>query len=237
MRRTSKRQIRMKLAPAEELCLAVDNFDPGAGVVMIDGVACRLFIRRRERMDLSRQGGLRVRVVSVPEAGGDGWLPKGARETDENIPAFVRQLNRRPVRIESEGYERNAACEDYAAFARQFPVGSLVGADVLWVRRDKIGLRLAPGIETRMPVGDFVDRPSGWRRQDLYRLPIPDRIEVIVRRVCPERKSVTVSLHGYMQDLKYCSAAAGYRSGYDAREGMFRLLPWERDTPEGNIGR
>ena len=35
---------------------------------------------------------------------------------------------------------------------------------------------------------------------------------------------------GYPQDAKSCNTTAGCRSSYDVRNGMFRLMPWERNT-------
>ena len=34
----------------------------------------------------------------------------------------------------------------------------------------------------------------------------------------------------YPKDDKYCDAAAGYRSAYDASSGIFQYLPWVRDA-------
>ena len=232
MKRTSKRQMRMNFSPDDERRVAIDAIDPGSDAVTIDGMTCWLRVRRDAIRHAANPGSLRARVVSVPEAEGDGWLPKGHREEKDGILAWVRQRNRRPVCLELAGSRRQADIEGFAEFSRRHPVGSLVEAEVLWLRRDKIGLRLAPGIETRMSAGDYVDRLPGWTRGELWRLPIPDRLEVIVRRVWPERQNVTVSLHGYMQDPQYCNAAAGYRRQYGAREGMFRQLPWDRGRPE-----
>ena len=134
--------------------------------------------------------------------------------------------------LQSAGMERQADSAGYEEFARRHAVGSLIEAQVLWLRRDKIGLQLADGIRARMPVGDYVDRLPGWTRLEMWRLPVPERLEVIVRSVRPELRRVTVSLHGYPQDPEYCNAASGYRDGYDARERMFRQLPWDRGRPE-----
>jgi hypothetical protein len=235
MRRTSKRQLRMNFAEGDKRRVVISQLDPGAKETTINGIGCCFQVRRNELQDLAHMDALQLTVVSVPEVEGDGRLPRGSRPDPDDINVWLRARNRRPVLLQSAGWEKRADCAGYAEFARQHPVGSLIEARVLWLRRDKIGLRLTDGIQARMPIGDYVDRLAGWTRLELWRLPVPDRLEVIVRSVRPELRSVTVSLHGYLQDPKYCNAAAGYRRQYDAREGMFRQLPWERgrhETPE-----
>jgi hypothetical protein len=229
MRRTSKRQMRFGFSLNDTLRVGFGCIDPGFTMASVGGVECRLSTLWEERQDLSGGGSLRVRVVSIPESEGDGWLPKGTRRQEEDILLFMRQRNRQPVWVESERFNRRADPAAYEEFAHSHPVGSMIEADVLWVRRNKIGLRLAENIHARMPIGDYVDRLTGWRRMDLFRFPVPDRLEVIIRSIRPERNSVTVSLHGYLQDQKYCDAASGYRRKYDVRNGLFRLLPWDRD--------
>ncbi len=56
---------------------------------------------------------------------------------------------------------------------------------------------------------------------------------MIVRRLNLERQVIVVTMYGYPRDPKYCNAAAGYRSAYDAREGMFVRLPWDREPNAG----
>ena len=101
-------------------------------------------------------------------------------------------------------------------------------AEVVAVFGHNIRLQFEGGLQSRMSIGDYWDQWPFCRRADRTGFRVPNRIEVSVRRIDPGRRFLNVSMHGYPQDGKYCNSAAGYRSTYDARQGMFRLLPWER---------
>jgi len=108
---------------------------------------------------------------------------------------------------------------------------SLLEADVVRVYRHHIRLRFKGGLESRASTGDYWDRWPECSRTQGTSYHVPNRIEVIVRRLDPRSKVINVSMHGYTRDDKYCNAAAGYRSTYEAQKGIFQRLPWERSDP------
>ena len=108
------------------------------------------------------------------------------------------------VRVRIERIERGhaaaaleTAIEPWEAFARRHPAGSLVEAEVLAVSPNKIRLRFEGGLQTRMSIGDYWDRWPPCGRDDRMKLHVPNRIEVIVRRLEPGRRILSVSMHGY----------------------------------------
>lgn len=236
MKRMSKREIAYRCEMTESVQVVIDRLEHGHAVVNLDGMECRLDITRQERIDLSVAGRRRAYLTSWPNRQGDGMLPKGHRT--EGDDGFYRRGGDDQVRVRL----RTPACDEdfarlrYHRYAAQHAVGEMVEAQVVSAYRNKIRLRLAKGVYSTLPITDYLDRLPGWRRIDLGRWPIPDRMEVILRHIDAERRVIRVTCHGYPRDPDYCNAASGYRAAYDAREGMFCQLPWERPQKNGRAG-
>lgn len=229
MKRMSKREIGFRFDMIYEARVRIDRLEGGNAVVKLEGVECRFDLLRTERRDLSATGAIPSFVNSYEARQGDGWLPRGTKHDESEIQRFFRATSRkRPVYIHSVGLDSGSNHQKYEDFARLHPVGSIVEGEVIDRYSDKIRIRLEGGVNVRMGIRDYVDRWPRVRRLDLGNVHWPNRVEVIVRRIDLERHVVVVTMHGYPKDGKYCNATAGYRASYDAREGMFRLLPWER---------
>ncbi len=233
MRRISKREIAFRVDMLDRVRVDIERLERGHAVVKLEGIECRLEIARSERRDLATSGKQIASVVSYPNRLGDGMPPRGLRQDRDAPDGLFRGLQELRVCLTTPGCDHDVSTRRYQRFEKKYPVGSLIEAEVISVFRDKIRMRLAHQVYATMPINSYVDRLPNWRRMDLSRFPVPERLEVIVRSVNPEGRRVEVTLHGYQRDQKYCNATAGYRQTYDAHEGMFRLLPWRRGTNDG----
>lgn len=230
MKRMSKREILFRFDMIDEVSAHIDRFEHGHAVTTVNGVECCLDVTRSERRDLAHPGKVRAYVVSYPNRRGDGTFARGHKQEKDDLDLFLRCGQARRVCLDSVGRDREVTSTYYELFARNHPIGSLINADVVAVYKDKVRMRLGFRVFTTMPIRSFVDRPSIWRRSDLGGFPVPERVEVILRSIDPRRAVVTVSMHGYSRDPKYCNSASGYRRTYDAREGSFKELPWDREA-------
>jgi hypothetical protein len=228
MRRVSKRDIGFRFDFVNEVRVPVIHREHKGGKVMLEGVDCHLTLLPDEWRDLAHPGVIHARVSDFPERKGDGWLPKGTKPDTDAFPFPWRSSGN--VTMVSEGVQSYANTLRYEAFARRYPVGSLVEARTVTRHSNKIRIELPGGLITRMATTDYVDRWPSCPRTDVSTLDFPERVEVIVRRIYPSRHVVTVTMHGYPRDPKYCNAASGYRRNYDAQEGAFVLLPWNREA-------
>ncbi len=229
MRRISKREIGFRFGMIDEARVRIDRLERGHAVATLAGVECQLNLRRSERQDLAKKGSMKAFVNSYTTREGDGWLPKGTRPDETGIDElFGKPPKKAPVFLQSEGFNHDSNRNMYENFARLHPVGSMVEAEVIDRYSDKVRIRFEGSVHSRMSMRDYVDRWPLCRRADLGNMRWLNRIEVIVRRIDLQRHVVVVSMHGYPKDGRYCNASAGYRSSYDASEGMFRLLPWQR---------
>lgn len=229
MRRISKREIGFRFDLQGVVRVRIHRLEGGHAVTKLNGIECRLDVLRSERRDLGNVTGVLAHVDSLPPRLGDGWLPRGKGSPKADLGDFFSQCSGgRPVCLRSQGLD-HPPCR-YEAFARLHPVGSLVEAEVIQTFNRKVRLRFDGGIVCTMANGDYVHRWPRGARIDRDRIDWPRRIEVIVRRIDVRRQYLDVSTHGYPKDDKYCDAAAGYRSGYDAQRGIFRRLPWEKDS-------
>ncbi len=232
MRRMSKREMEFRLDLVDKVRVRIDRIERGHAVAVLQGVECRLDLGRSERRDIAKPGAIRARLSSYPKRIGDGSLARGTKPSKDLWDGFLARSRDRQVRLNSQGLALEWDLEPYETFARHHPVGSLVEAEVVRVYRHHIRLLFDGGLQSRASIGDHWDRwPRCWR-VDRMSYHLPNRVEVIVRRLDPGRNIINVSMHGYPQDGKYCNAAAGYRSAYDAQKGIFRLLPWERNEPQ-----
>lgn len=229
MKRVSKRDIRLRFDMIESERLAIERLERGHAVVAVAGVECRLDLTKAERGDLSIAGGYFAWLDSWPNAIGDGSPPRGHRPQEDDTWSLYRRQDRARVCFRTRGCDFDVATLRYREYARHHRVGKLVEAQVASVFSNKVRMRLAPGVWATMPITDYVDRLPGWRRVDLGRFPVPESLQVILRHIDADRHTIRVTLHGYQRDPKYCNAESGYRGAYDAREGLFRYLPWERD--------
>ena len=231
MKRMSKREMKFRLGPAGKVRVRIERIERGHAVAVLEGVECRLELGRSERRDMANPGAIRARLVSFPKASGEGSQARGTRPVKDLWEQFTGRPKEKRATLYSEGAALETAIEPWEAFARRHPAGSLVEAEVLAVSRNKIRLRFEGGLQTRMSIGDYWDRWPPCGRDDRMKLHVPNRIEVIVRRLDPGRRILSVSMHGYPRDPGYCNNAAGYRAAYDAAKGMFRRLPWDRNEP------
>lgn len=232
MKRMSKREIAFRCEMVESAPVVIDRLVHGHAIVKADGMECRLDISRQERQDLRTIGRRRAYLTSWPNRQGDGMLPKGFRRDDKETWWLRGQDDRIRVRLKTSGCDEEFSILRYQQYAKTHQVGELVEAAVVSVYRNKVRLRLAKGVYSTLPIADYLDRMPGWTRMNLGRRPILNLIEVILRRIDADRRVITVTEHGYPRDQDYCNAAAGYRHAYDARESMFRQLPWDRGRPE-----
>ena len=230
MKRMSKREMEFRFGMIDEARVRIDRIERGHAVAVLEGVECRLDLGRSERRDIAKPGAIRVRLSSYPKRIGDGSPPRGAKPGEDPWEGFPIRPRDRQVHLNSRGLALEWDPEPYETFARRHPVGSIVEAEVVAVSRRHIRLRFEGDLQSRASTGDHWDRWPHRRRVDRMSDHVPDRVEVIVRRLDPRRNIINVSMHGYPRDGKYCNAAAGYRSAYDAEEGIFRLLPWERNA-------
>ncbi len=229
MRRMSMREMGFRFAPGDQTRVRIERIERGQAVAVLAGVECRLDLARSERRDIGNAGSVRARISSYPRALGDGSLAKGTKPSKAPWgDAFLAGSRDRQVRLNFHALTLEWSREPYEAFVRRHPVGTLVEAEVAAVFGHNIRLQFEGGLQSRMSIGDYWDQWPFCRRTDRAGFRVPNRIEVTVRRIDPGRRFLNVSMHGYPQDGKYCNTAAGYRSTYDARQGMFRLLPWER---------
>lgn len=233
MKRISKREIEFRSDMFNSVPVVIDRFEHGHAVVKAEGMTCRLDISPSERRDLKPLARRRVWLCSWPSRQGDGMLPKGYRPEGREFWWLRGQDDRVLARLKSPGCDKDVATLRYRRYAQSHQVGELVDADVHRVYRNKIRLRLAKGVFSTLPINDYIDRMPGWTRMDLGRWPVPNRMEVILRRVDADRCVIQVTFHGYPRDPDYCNAEAGYRGRYDATEGAFRVLPWDRPPKAG----
>ena len=227
MRRVSKREIGFRFGLVDEVRVPVIHRERKGAEARLEGIDCDLALLPDEWNDLARPGVIRARLSFFPERQGDGWLAKGTKPDPDAL--LFRWRTSGNVTLDSEGVHSDASHLRYEAFARRYPVGSLVEARVLAQNTNKIRLELPGGLIIRMASSDYWYRWPSCDRMEVHSIEYPQRIEVIVRRINPDRQVITVTRHGYPRDPKYCNAASGYRSTYNAREGMFVRLPWERD--------
>jgi hypothetical protein len=225
MRRVSKREIGIRFGLVDEVRVHVTHREHKGAEVRLEGVDCHLALLRTEWNDLTRPGVIRAKLSACPERQGDGWLSKGTKPDSDALSFPWRRSG--PVALVSEGIHSDARTLSYEAFARRYPVGSLVEARVLSQAENRLRLELPGGVITRMASGDYWNRWPSCHRTDVHSIHFPERIEVIVRRMNLDRQVIAVTMHGYPRDPKYCNAASGYRSAYNAREGIFVQLPWE----------
>jgi len=237
MKRMSKREIAFRCEMIESAPVVIDRFEYGHAIGQVEGMECRLDISRHERQDLRGVGNRRAYLYSWPNRQGDGMLPKGYRRDDKDTWWLRGQDDRIRARLKTSGCDEDFSILRYRQYAKTHRVGELVEAEVVKVYRNKIRLRLAKGVYSVLPIADYLDRMPGWTRMNLGRRPIPNRMEVILRRIDADRRVITVTEHGYPRDPAYCNATAGYRGSYDATEGMFRLLPWDRPPLNNATGR
>ena len=228
MRRVSKREIGFRFGLIDEVRVPVIHRERRGVETRLEGVDCHLALLPDEWNDLARPGVIRARLSFIPERQGDGWLAKGTKPNPDALP-FPWRTSRK-VSLVSEGVRSDDKISRHEAFARRYPVGSLVQARVLRQGDTHVRLELPGGLITRMASGDYWNRWPDCHRTEVHSIQYPERIEVIVRRLNPDRQVIVVTMHGYPRDPKYCNAASGYRSAYNAREGMFIRLPWEKDT-------
>lgn len=229
MRRISKREINFRFDLIDRVKVTIDHFEHGYAVAKVAGVNCHLETTRAERRDIRRPGRVVAYVESFPARRGDGTLAKGFRSETNELDGFLAGRAGRSVVLNSVARTSEMVTFKYEDFAQKYPVGTLIEARVIAVYKDKIRMQLAEGVYSTMPINSYVDRLPNWRRMDLPRFPVPEQLEVIVRSVRPSLHSVTVSLHAYQRDLKYCVSASGYRHSFDAKSSQFQHLPWERD--------
>ena len=230
MRRMSKREIGFRFDLIRDTRVKIDRLEHGHAVAMLEGVECRLDIPRSERRDLAKSEVVRAVLSDYPRSNGEGSPPRGTRPDKNDWFAKIVRVSNSRIRLRSSGFDRESLTRRYEAFALRHPVGSMVDALVTIGPRNRIRLRIDDGLQCRITRVDCADPWPRRPRADPGTVHLPARVEVIVRRVIPEGRMVSVSIHGYPQDGKYCNAAAGYRSTYDARSGMFQLMPWERNT-------
>lgn len=233
MKRMSKREIAFRCEMIESAPVVIDRLEHGHAIVQVEGMECRLDISRQERQDLRSVGTGRAYLASWPNRRGDGTLPKGYRRDDKDTWWLRGQDDHVRARLKTSWYDEDLSILRYRQYAKTHRVGELVEVDVVSVYRNKIRLRLAKGVYSVLPIADYLDRMPGWTRMNLSRWPIPNRMEVILRRIDADRRVISVTQHGYPRDLDYCNAAAGYRGHYDATEGMFSVLPWDRPQKDG----
>ena len=231
MKRTSKREMQFRFDLIDETRVRIDRIERGHAVAVLEGVECRLDRGRSEARDIAKTGTIQVQLTSYPKRIGDGLLARGTKPNKDPWDGFLARSTDRQVHLNSLGLALKWDPEPYEAFARRHPVGSLVEAEVVRVHRHHIRLRFKGGLQSRASTGDYWDRWPHCRRVDRTIYHVANRIEVIVRRLDPRRNIINVSMHGYPRDDKYCNATAGYRSAYDAQNGIFQLLPWERSEP------
>jgi hypothetical protein len=228
MRRVSKREIGFRFGLVDEVRVPVLHRVRRGAEARLEGVECHLELLPDEWNDVARPGVIRARLSFFPERQGDGCLAKGTKPDPEALLFNWRTSGR--VSLVSDGVHSDAKTLRYEAFARRYPVGSLVEARVLAQNTNKVRLELPGGLITRMASADYWHRWPDCHRSEVHSIEYPDRIEVIVRRLNLDRQVIVVTMHGYPRDPKYCNAASGYRSAYNAREGMFIRLPWEKDA-------
>jgi hypothetical protein len=226
MRRVSKRDIGFRFDLIDEIRVPVIHRERTGAQVQVEGVDCLLTFSRSEWNDWTRPGVIKAAVSSYPNRQGDGWLAKGTRPDPDALSLFRQHAGR--VCLGSDGLDFDARTARYEAFARRYPVGSIVEARTVSRHSNKIRIELPGGLITRMAASDYVDRWPSCRRTDVGTIAFPEIIEVIVRRINPERHGIAVTMHGYPRDSKYCDAASGYRHSYDAANGLFKILPWNR---------
>ena len=225
MKRVSKREIGFRFGLVDEVRVPVIHREHKGAEVRLEGVACHLALLPGEWNDLARPGVIHARLSDFPERQGDGSLPRGTKP-DTGLFSFPWRRSG-PVALVSEGVHSDARILRYEAFARRYPVGSLVEARVLSQGENKVRLALPGGVTASMASRDYWNRWPSCHRTDVHSTNFPERIEVIVRRLDQNRQVIAVTMHGYPRDPKYCNAASGYRTSYDAREGVFVRLPWE----------
>ncbi len=228
MRRISKREIGFRFGLVDEVRVPVIHRERKGAEAKLEGVDCHLALLPDEWNDLARPGVIRARLSFFAERQGDGWLAKGTKPDPDALLFSWRTSGK--VRLVSDGVHSDAKTLRYEAFARRYPVGSLVEAHVLSQGANKVRLELPDGLIIRMASSDYWNRWPSCDRTDVHSIEYPQRIEVIVRRLNPDRQVIAVTMHGYPRDPNYCNATSGYRSAYNAREGIFVRLPWERDA-------
>ncbi len=228
MRRVSKREIGFRFGLVDEVRVPVIHRERKGSETRLEGVDCHLALLPDEWNDLARPGVIRARLSFYPERQGDGFLAKGTRPDPDALPFPWRTSGK--VSLVSDSVDSDARTLRYEAFARRYPVGSLVEARVLMQGATKVRLELPGGLITSMASGDYWHRWPDCHRAEVQSIEYPQRIEVIVRRVNTDRKVIVVTRHGYPRDPDYCNAVSGYRSTYEAREGLFVRLPWEMDA-------
>lgn len=230
MRRVSKRDIEFRFDLIDEVRVPVIDLERPGALVKVDGIECHLTLLSKEWNDLARPGVIHAGVSTYPNRQGDGWLPKGTGPDPDALSFFRPRAGR--VCLGSDGVDFDARTTRYEAFAKRHPIGSLMEARTVTRHSNKIRVELPGGLITRMATTDYVDRWPSCPRMDVSTMDFPEKLEVIVRRVDPIRHVIAVTMHGYPRDPKYCNAASGYRRAYDPREGMFVLLPWDRETSQ-----
>lgn len=228
MKRLSKREIKFRFDLVDDVKVRIDRIEHGHAVTRLEGVECRLDVLRDERRDLANTGSIEATVTSYPERQNDGCPPKGTKPEKEGVDGLFRSPGDKRVCIHSRGLDFESNTRHYEKFLKDHPVGSFVEADVVARFSNKLRIIFDCGLITKLAVTDYVDRWPYCRRMDLVSVHFPNRIEVIVRRVDPGRQVISVSMHGYVSDSSYCNFAAGYRRAYDAMNGQFRDLPWDR---------
>jgi hypothetical protein len=226
MRRVSKREVQFRFDLIDEVRVAVTDLGPRSANVQVAGVSCHLSLLRSEWQDITRPGVLRAWVADYPVRNGDGSLPKGTRPDGNEFPGLINRS--RQVSLGTDGVEAGARSLLYEKFLRDHPLGSIVEARVVERYSNKLRIMFPCGLSTRMATTDYVDRWPKCTRMEVGNLNFPDHIEVIVRRVDIENRVIAVTMHGFPRDQKYCDAASGYRSHYDAVAADFSVLPWNR---------
>lgn len=228
LKRLSKREIKFRFDMIDDVKVRIDRIERGHTVTRLEGVECRLDVLRAERRDLANTGLIEASVNSYPARQSDGCPPRGTKPEKDGFDGLFMGPRDRRVCIHSRGLDFDSNTRRYEKFLEDHPIGSFVEADVVARFSNKLRIMFDCGLITKLAVTDYVDRWPYCRYIDLVSVHFPHRIEVIVRRVDVARHVVAVSMHGYVRDPGYCNFSAGYRRSYDAPNGKFALLPWNR---------
>jgi len=222
-RRVSKRAMLRRLDSEFPVRIHLHNVRSSSAHVTVDGVTCGMSFPRKARHELLQENGVFGYVQSMPEVIGHGYMPPGTKSGD-----YARERLRKnaelPLFKVFDAYTESKE-QDYLRFKQLHPVGAIVNARVIVVNRRVATLDMGLGLQGRLDVGESLDHTPGSKVQWL---PLPRMGDCVVRGFIDRINQVSLSMHTYKREDRYCNYASGYRQHFDSKGACFEKFPWEK---------
>lgn len=225
-RRVSKRAMLRRLDGVAHARIHLDNVRSSSAHIVLEGVTCEVRFPRRARHELLRESGIYGNLAGIPAAICDGYMPPGCK-SDDYARGRLRKNAELPLVKVFDQYTESKE-QAFLLFQKQHPVDAIINGRVILVNRRVAILDLGLGIQGRLDVGESLDYTPGSKVQWLPLPRMGDCVDVMVRGFIDRINQVSLSMHTYEREDRYCSYASGYRQHFDSKGACFEKFPWEK---------